>query len=297
VESIVREAERLQNMGVRELNLIAQDTTDYGHDLGMKDGLAHLLDNIVQAAPAIPWIRVLYAYPGYVTPRLMETIARHKQILPYLDMPLQHGHRDTLLRMKRPAKIEWVYETVGKLREIIPNLCVRTTFIVGYPGETEAEFDGLLQFVRDLQFDRVGAFQYSYEIGTPSAALPDHVDDAVKKERYERLMELQQGISLAKNQALVGKTLDILVEGHGVSEDEGGQPTGDTITLGRSYRDAPEIDGYVLVEGELPVGQIVPVRITGATTYDLIATPDTRAPVVIQPGTIYGEGMIELKKV
>ncbi len=297
VESIVREAERLQNMGVKELMLIAQDTTDYGYDLGLKDGLAHLLDSIVQAAPNIPWIRVMYAYPGYVTPRLMETMAKHKQILPYLDMPLQHGHRDTLLRMKRPAKIEWVYETVGKLREMIPNLCVRTTFIVGYPGETEAEFDGLMQFVRDLQFDRVGAFQYSYEIGTPSAALPNHVDDAVKQERYERLMELQQGISLAKNQALVGQTLDVLVEGHGISEDENGQPTGGTITLGRSYRDAPEIDGYVLVEGELPVGEIVPVRITGATTYDLIATPDTRQPIVIQPGTVYGEGMIKLDSV
>ncbi len=297
VESIVREAERLQHMGVKELLLIAQDTTDYGYDLGLKDGLAHLLDNIVQAAPDIPWIRVMYAYPGYVTPGLMETMAKHPQILPYLDMPLQHGHRDTLLRMKRPAKIEWVYDTVGKLREMMPNLCVRTTFIVGYPGETEAEFDGLMEFVRDLQFDRVGAFQYSYEIGTPSAALPDHVDDAVKQERYERLMELQQGISLTKNQALVGQTLDVLVEGHGVSEDEAGEPTGDTISLGRSYRDAPEIDGYVLVEGELPVGEIVPVRITGATTYDLIATPDTRQPIVIQPGTVYGEGMIKLDSV
>ncbi|MBC6936617.1 MAG: 30S ribosomal protein S12 methylthiotransferase RimO [Chloroflexi bacterium] len=294
VEAIVQEAVSLQKMGVKELILIAQDTTDYGYDLGLKDGLAVLLDKIVQAAPDIPWIRVMYAYPGYITPRLMETMAKHRQILPYLDMPLQHGHRDTLLRMKRPAKIEWVYETVGKLREMMPNLCVRTTFIVGYPGETEAEFDGLMGFVRDLQFDRVGAFQYSYEIGTPSAALPGHVDDAVKQSRYERLMELQQGISLAKNQAFVGQTLEVLVEGHGAGEDENGQPTGDLISLGRSYRDAPEIDGYVLVEGELPVGEIVPVRITGATTYDLIAAPDTRPPVVIQPGTVYGEGLTPL---
>ncbi|HEX2909088.1 MAG TPA: 30S ribosomal protein S12 methylthiotransferase RimO [Phototrophicaceae bacterium] len=294
VESIVQEAVRLQKMGVKELILIAQDTTDYGYDLGLKDGLAHLLDKIVEAAPDIPWIRVMYAYPGYVTPTLMETMAKHPQILPYLDIPLQHGHRDTLLRMKRPAKVEWVYDTIGQLRQMMPKLCVRTTFIVGYPGETDEEFDGLMQMVRDLQFDRVGAFQYSYEIGTPSATLSDHVDDAVKQARYERLMELQQGISLAKNQSFVGQTLDILVEGHGVSEDENGEPTGDPITLGRSYRDAPEIDGYVLVEGELPVGEIVPVRITGATTYDLIATPDTRAPQVIQPGVIYGDGMIDL---
>jgi ribosomal protein S12 methylthiotransferase len=292
IESIVREAVYLQEQGVKEIILIAQDSTDYGYDLGMKDGLAHLLDAIVEAAPGVPWIRVMYAYPGYVTPRLMETMAKHKQVLPYLDMPLQHGHRDTLLRMKRPAKIEWVYETVGKLREIIPNLCVRTTFIVGYPGETDAEFDGLMRFVRDLQFDRVGAFKYSYEIGTPSATLPNQVSDEAKQARYEQLMELQQGISLAKNQSFVGKTLDVLVEGHGVSEDEDGNDTGETLSLARSYRDAPEIDGYVIVEGELPVGEIVPVRVTGSTAYDLIATPDTRAPIVIQPGKIYGEGML-----
>jgi ribosomal protein S12 methylthiotransferase len=297
VESIVREAVYLQEQGIQEIMLIAQDSTDYGYDLGLKDGLAFLLDKIVEAAPGIPWIRIMYAYPGYVTPHLMETMAKHKQVLPYLDIPLQHGHRDTLLRMKRPAKIEWVYETIGKLRAAMPELAVRTTFIVGYPGETDAEFEGLLNFMRDLQFDRVGAFQYSYEIGTPSATLPNQVPDEVKQSRWEKLMELQQGISLAKNQAFVGKTLDILVEGHGVGEDEHGKPTGGTISLGRSYRDAPEIDGYVVVEGELPVGQIVPVHITGATTYDLIATADTRAPVVIQPGVVYGEGMIDLSQI
>ena len=294
IERLVAEAVRLQDMGVRELLLIAQDSTDYGYDLGMKDGLAQLLDGLVAAAPDIPWMRIMYAYPGYVTPRLMETIAKHDQILPYLDMPLQHGHRETLKRMKRPAKIEWVYETVGKLREMIPNLCVRTTFIVGYPGETDEEFEGLLKFVEDLQFDRVGAFKYSYEIGTPSATLPNMVDDDVKEERYNRLMELQQGISLAKNQAMVGKTIDVLVEGHGVGEDEDGNDTGDILSLGRSYRDAPEIDGYVIVEGELPPGEIVPVRVTGATTYDLIVTVDTGAAQVIEPGKKYGEGMIGL---
>jgi len=297
IESIVAEAVRLQDMGVQEVMLIAQDSTDYGYDLGMKDGLAHLLDEIVNAAPDIPWIRIMYAYPGYVTPRLMEAIAQHEQVLPYLDMPLQHGDREVLKRMRRPAKIEWVYETVGKLRETIPHLAVRTTFIVGYPGETDAEFENLMTFVKDLQFDRVGAFTYSYEIGTPSATLPGHVPDEVKKDRYNRLMELQQGISLAKNQSYVGKTLDILVEGHGQSEDEDGNLTGDVVSLGRSYRDAPEIDGYVLVEGELPPGEIVPVRITGATTYDLIATVDTAGPQIIQPGTRYGEGMITLDDV
>ncbi|PJF21582.1 MAG: 30S ribosomal protein S12 methylthiotransferase RimO, partial [Phototrophicales bacterium] len=287
VESIVAEAVRLQELGVKEIMLIAQDSTDYGYDLGLKDGLAHLLDEIVAAAPEIPWIRIMYAYPGYVTPRLMETMAKHKQVLPYLDIPLQHGHRETLKRMKRPAKIEWVYETISKLRQTMPELAVRTTFIVGYPGETDEEFDALMQFVDDLQFDRVGVFKYSYEIGTPSATLPNHVADEVKQARWERLMEHQQQISLAKNQAFVGKTLDILVEGHGAGEDENGNLLDETISLGRSYRDAPEIDGYVLVEGELPIGEIVPVRITGATTYDLIATVDTTKPQIIKPGTIY----------
>ena len=297
LDSIVAEAQRLQDMGAKEVILIAQDSTDYGYDLGLKDGLAHLLDAIVEAAPAIPWLRIMYAYPGYVTPRLMETMARHRQVLPYLDIPLQHGHRETLKRMKRPAKVEWVYDTIGKLRELMPELAARTTFIVGYPGETEEEFAGLLQMVRDLEFDRVGAFQYSYELGTPSATLPNHVDDEIKQERYQRLMELQSTISLKKNQALVGQTLDILVEGHGAGEDENGAETGDVISLGRSYRDAPEIDGYVLVEGELPLGEIVPVRVTGATTYDLLATVDVAAPTAIKAGQVYGEGMIDIASI
>ncbi|MEL6149155.1 MAG: 30S ribosomal protein S12 methylthiotransferase RimO [Chloroflexota bacterium] len=297
IERLVAEAVRLQEMGAQELILIAQDSTDYGYDLGMKDGLAHLLDALVEAAPDIPWMRIMYAYPGYVTPRLMETIAKHNQILPYLDIPLQHGHRETLKRMKRPAKVEWVYDTIGKMREIIPNLCVRTTFIVGYPGETEEEFGGLIKMVEDLQFDRVGAFKYSFEPGTPSATLAGMVDDDVKEDRYNRLMELQQGISLAKNQAIVGRTLHVLVEGHGMGEDEDGNETGDILSLGRSYRDAPEIDGYVIVEGELPPGEIVPVRVTGATAYDLIATVDTAGPIVIEPGKSYGEGMIDLDSI
>ncbi len=292
MDSILREAAQLERMGVKELILIAQDTSDYGHDLGLKEGMAHLLDAIVEAAPGIRWIRLMYAYPGYVTPRLIDTMASHPQILHYLDIPLQHGHRDTLLRMRRPAKIEWVYETLANMRRVMPDLTVRTTFIVGYPGETDAEFEGLLKFVRDLEFDRVGAFQYSYEIGTPSAALPHQVPDEIKQARYEALMELQQGISLKKNQGWIGKRIEVLVEGHGEGEDENGQPIGDLLSLGRSYRDAPEIDGYVIVEGELPVGEIVPVRVTGATTYDLIATVDTGDPIVIQPGVIYSEGML-----
>ena len=273
MEALVGEAVRLQEMGIRELILISQDSTDYGGDTGLKDGLAQLLDALVEAAPGIDWIRVMYAYPGYVTPGLIETMARHEQILPYLDIPLQHGHREVLKRMRRPANIEWVYQTIGQLRQAMPDIAIRTTFIVGYPGESEAEFEVLLDFVRDLRFDRVGTFTYSYEIGTPSARLPDQVPDEVKEERRARLMEAQQVISLERNQAFVGRRLPILVEG-----------CEDGLSVGRSYRDAPEIDGLVIVEGELPVGEIVPVRITGAMAYDLTGTVETEAGRVVGIG-------------
>jgi ribosomal protein S12 methylthiotransferase len=269
-EAILGEVARLNDMGVKEVILISQDTTDYGHDLGMKDGLATLLEQILQVGPDIPWFRIMYAYPGYVTPRLMEVMASSKQILPYLDMPLQHGHREVLKRMRRPANVEWVYETVGKLREAMPQIAIRTTFIVGYPGETDEEFGGLIQFVKDLRFDRVGAFTYSYEIGTPSAQLPNQVPDEVKEERRNILMETQQPISLQRNQEFVGKTMNVLVDGYG-----------DGLSVCRSYRDAPEIDGMVVVEGELPIGEIVPVKITGAMNYDLVGAVPTAGPQVI----------------
>ncbi len=258
VEAIIHEARTLRDNGVRELVLIAQDTTDYGHDLGMKDGLAILLEQLTDAVPDIDWIRVMYSYPGYVTDRLIDVMATRKQVLHYLDMPLQHAHPKTLYRMKRPSNMDWVYKTIGKMRETVKDLSMRTTFIVGYPGETDEEFQALYDFVKEIRFDRVGTFQFSFEPGTTSAPLGDPVDAAVKQERFERLMELQQNISLQVNQSYVGKTLDVLIEGF----DNG-------ISIGRSYRDAPEIDGMVFVEGKAKVGDIVPVRITGAMAYDL----------------------------
>ncbi|HEX7976284.1 MAG TPA: 30S ribosomal protein S12 methylthiotransferase RimO [Anaerolineales bacterium] len=268
-QAILEEARTLQDLGVREIILIAQDTTDYGHDLGMMDGLAQLMEQLAEAAPNVDWLRILYAYPGYVTDRLIEVMAAHPRIVPDLDMPVQHAHPDTLRRMRRPANIDWVHRTLAKMRLALPNLALRTTFIVGYPGETEEEFQALLDFVKEIRFDRVGTFQFSFEPGTTSEPLGDPVPAEVKQERFERLMELQQGISLEINQALVGKTLDVLVEGHG-----------DGITLGRSYRDAPEIDGMVVVEGELPMGEIVPVHITGAMAYDLSGRVETGRSVI-----------------
>jgi ribosomal protein S12 methylthiotransferase len=236
----------------------------------------------------VPWLRIMYAYPGYVTDRLIATMATHDQIVPYLDMPLQHAHRDTLLRMRRPANIDWVRATLAKMRAAMPALAIRTTFIVGYPGETDEEFETLVEFVEEMQFDRVGCFTYSFEPGTPSADLPGQVDEDVKIDRRDLLMSVQQPISLARNQTLVGQVLPVLVEGHAEATDENGEPTGETISLGRSYRDAPEIDGYVLIDGELPTGELVPVRVTGAMVYDLVATPDLVPQHVIAPGTILG---------
>jgi ribosomal protein S12 methylthiotransferase len=269
VESILAEARHMQESGVRELILIAQDTTDYGHDLGMKDGLAQLLEQLVQAAPGLDWIRIMYAYPGYVTERLIDVMAGSPQIVSYLDMPLQHAHPATLRRMRRPANIDWVHSTLSTMRSRLPDLALRTTFIVGYPGETEEEFQALLDFVQEMRFDRVGAFQFSFEPGTSSEPLGDPIPPQVKQERYERLMELQQGIALEKNQAQVGKILPVLIEG----SNQG-------LSVGRSYRDAPEIDGMVLVEGNFPAGEMVPVRITGAMTYDLTGVPAGTSPLI-----------------
>jgi ribosomal protein S12 methylthiotransferase len=263
-DQIVAEARRLDDLGVKELILIAQDTSDYGHDLGIKDGLASLLGELSKAISGIDWIRVMYAYPGYVTNHLIDVMASEPKIVPYLDMPLQHAHPATLRRMRRPANIDWVHRTLEKMRTAMPHLALRTTFIVGYPGEDETEFETLLDFITEIRFDRVGAFQFSFEPGTASEPLGDPVPAEIKQARYERLMEQQQAISLEKNQAFVGQTLDVLIEGQG-----------DQIALGRSYRDAPEIDGMVLVEGELPLGEIIPVRITGAMPYDLSGIVDT----------------------
>jgi ribosomal protein S12 methylthiotransferase len=254
----LEEAAALGRQGVHEINLIAQDTTDYGWDLGIKDGLAILLTEMLQAAPTVEWFRLLYAYPGYVTPRLIDTMASNPRLVPYLDMPLQHAHPDTLRRMRRPANVDWVRRPIETMRRAMPGLALRTTFIVGYPGESEAEFETLLDFVNEIRFDRLGVFTFSFEPGTASEPLGDPVPARVKEERRGRLMSAQQAISLQKNQAFIGKTLPVLIEGQG-----------DGLSLGRSYRDAPEIDGMVIVEGKAPVGALVPVIITGAMEYDL----------------------------
>jgi ribosomal protein S12 methylthiotransferase len=262
-ERILADARRLQDSGVREINLIAQDTTAYGHDLGSKDGLAQLIEDLVEAAPQVEWFRILYAYPGCVTDHLIDVIANSPQVVPYIDMPLQHAHPDVLRRMRRPANIEWVHRTLAKMRRTMPEVALRSTFIVGYPNETEQAFETLLEFVEDVHFDRVGVFTYSPEVGTESESLGDPISTEVKEERRHRLMRLQQQISLERNQSFIGESLLVLTEG-----------VGDGITLGRSYRDAPEIDGLVIIDGEHPLGEMLTVKIDSAMPYDLIGRVD-----------------------
>ncbi|MBM4429319.1 MAG: 30S ribosomal protein S12 methylthiotransferase RimO [Chloroflexi bacterium] len=258
--AILQEAQELVTQGVQEIILIAQDTTAYGWDLGQLDALPVLLQDILLAVPELPWLRLMYTYPQHISPRLVETMATHLQICHYLDLPLQHVHPDTLHRMRRSPDVDGVRAQIASLRQAMPDLALRTAFIVGYPGETEEEFAALLQFMAEIRFDKVGVFVYSPEEGTPAYTLPHPMPRDVAEERYGRAMELQKGISLANNQAQVGRTLDVLVEG----AEQG-------ISVGRSYRDAPEIDGYVLMDGEWPVGRMVQAKVVRALEYDLHA--------------------------
>ncbi|GAB4528322.1 MAG: 30S ribosomal protein S12 methylthiotransferase RimO [Anaerolineae bacterium] len=269
-ELIVREAQSLVEQGVRELILIAQDTTAYGRDRAEQDGLPALIEDILHAAPGLAWLRVMYAYPGHVSQRLIEVMAAHSQVCHYLDLPLQHGHPDTLRRMRRPHNVDKLLRWIESFRQAMPDAVLRTTFIVGYPGETEAEFQGLLDFMQAVQFDRVGVFTFSREPGTPAYDLPDQVAEEVRQERYQRAMELQQAISLARNQSQIGRRLDVLVDG-----------AGDGVSIARSYRDAPEIDGFVIIEEELPVGEMLPALVTGAMAYDLVAIPANQPIMVL----------------
>jgi ribosomal protein S12 methylthiotransferase len=249
-ELVVEDAVDLVRQGCKEIILIAQDTTAYGRDRGEQDALPDLVQAILDAtrypAPAstggmtgeeasphqLRWLRLMYAYPGHVSPRLIEVMAGDPRVCHYLDLPLQHAHPNTLRRMRRPANVGRVRKLIADLREAMPDIALRTSFIIGYPGETEAEFEALLRFVDECRFDRVGVFGYSEEEGTPAAALPDPVPEEVKDERYDRLMALQQQISLERNEAQVGRTMDVLVEGYG-----------DGLSVGRSYRDGRDAAG------------------------------------------------------
>jgi len=256
-DAIIDEARDLVAHGVQEIVLVAQDTTAYGWDGGQRDALAPLLARLCTEVDGLTWLRLMYAYPGHVTPRLIETMARYPQVVHYLDVPLQHAHPETLKRMKRPNQ-PVTEKMLDDLRAAMPDLALRTTFIAGFPGETDDEFETLLEFLEAQRFDRVGVFEFSREEGTPAAAYANPVPSRIKKERREQAMERQQKISLEKNRAFVGRTLAVLIEG-----------MGDGVSIGRTYRDAPEVDGIVIVSRELVPGISAPVRITGALEYDL----------------------------
>ncbi len=260
-ESIFRDALELQDAGVKEINLIAQDVTAYGVDLGESDALANLLTELLPLIPEVPWLRLLYTYPGMVTDRLIDLMTGNKQLLPYLDMPLQHADPAVLKAMSRPSNVEWVTETIAKMRRLIPNLVVRTTMIVGYPNESDKSFEILRDFIQETEFDHLGVFTYSPEMDTSSYDLGDPIPMEVKEAREAELMELQAGISLDRLKKLQGKTLDMLVEG--VNPEE-------RLLVGRTYRDAPEIDGLAIVTGNANEGDIVPIRVTNTTEYDII---------------------------
>lgn len=258
IENIVKEANELVNKGVTEIILIAQDTSSYGIDLYGKQALPELLKEL-NKIENLSWIRIMYAYPTQMTDELIDTIAKLDKVVKYVDIPLQHSHPRVLESMRRPVMD--YRKLVAKIRERIPNVSVRTSLIVGYPGETEEEFEDLYQFVKDVKFDRMGAFEYSREKGTYSDKLKGHLSEKVKRERRDRLMKLQQQISLENNEKYIGSTIKCIVEGY----------TDDGIVILRSEHDAPEIDGVVYAKSNEPVvpGDIEEVKITRADEYDL----------------------------
>jgi ribosomal protein S12 methylthiotransferase len=263
IEEVLREARELAADGVRELIVVAQDTTYYGLDLYGRVRLAELLREL-SGIDGLEWIRVLYAYPIHFTDELIETLARTPKIVPYLDMPLQHINDRMLKRMQRRVNREETEDLLARLRRSIPNLALRTTFIVGFPGETEAEFEELCEFVRASRFERAGVFPYSLEPGTPAARLPDHLPEEVKQERRDRLMEIQQGLAFAWTREQVGKELEVIVD----SPD----PEVPGHMLARGHADTPDIDCVVRLKGKgLHAGDLVHARVTGADGYDLAA--------------------------
>ncbi|MCH2129451.1 MAG: 30S ribosomal protein S12 methylthiotransferase RimO [Pirellulaceae bacterium] len=262
-EQVIQEAEELAADGVRELNIVAQDTPYYGIDLFGEPRLAELLEGLEQVA-GIEWIRLMYFYPMYVTDAVIDTIAQSDKIVPYLDMPLQHIHDEMLKRMARRVSRKKTEELLGKLRERIPGLALRTTMITGFPGETDEHFETLADFVRKQKFERLGAFTYSLEPDTPAASLPGHLPETVKEARRDTLMEIQQQNAFAWNQQQIGRQVDVLID-----LPVEGQPN---AWIGRWYVDAPDIDSVTYVTGDnLAAGQIVRCEIVDCQQYDLIA--------------------------
>lgn len=262
MDELVKEAEYLADNGVKELIIVAQEITVYGKDLYGEKKLPELLHRLCKI-PGIQWIRLLYCYPEEITDELIETIRTEKKICHYIDMPIQHASDKILKAMGRRTNNAELRNIISKLREEIPDICLRTTLITGFPGETEEDHQILLDFIDEMEFDRLGVFTYSPEEDTKAASLDNQVDEEVKLCRKDEIMELQQEISMDKSERLVGKEIEVIIEGKASDED---------VYVGRSYMDAPSVDGYVFInsEEELMSGDFAKVRIVKAMEYDLI---------------------------
>ena len=262
MEALIEEAKDLAAHGVRELIIVAQETTRYGLDLYGEKRLPDLLDQL-QQIDGLHWIRLLYCYPEEIDEALLDAMLRNDKVCHYLDMPIQHVNDRILKRMGRRTTNQELREKIALIREKIPDIALRTTLICGFPGETDEEHEEQMAFLDEMEFDRMGAFAYSQEENTPAALLPDQIDDAVKEDRRDEAMALQQEVILDANEARIGEHLEVMIEG---------ELPGEGVYIGRSYRDAPDVDGYVFVQNDRPLvsGDFVRVRISGAWEYDLL---------------------------
>ncbi len=262
MEKLLEEAERLAEGGVKELILVAQETTLYGVDLYGKKSLPKLLSELAKIS-GIYWIRILYCYPEEITDELIETIAAEPKVCRYLDIPIQHASDSILKRMGRRTSQQELRDMIEKLRDKIPDICLRTTLISGFPGETQEDFEELYRFVNEMEFDRLGVFAYSREEDTPAAVMSGQIEEEVKEARRDELMELQQEIAFEKAEDMVGRVLTVMIEGKVADED---------AYVARTYRDAPNVDGYLFVNttANLMTGDFVKVQVTGSNEYDLI---------------------------
>ncbi|MBD5087732.1 MAG: 30S ribosomal protein S12 methylthiotransferase RimO [Clostridiales bacterium] len=262
MERLLKEAEALAKNGVEELILVAQETTMYGKDIYGEKKLPQLLRELCKIT-GIRWIRILYCYPEEITDELIQVIKEEEKICNYLDMPIQHGSDGVLRRMGRRTNKQELVDIITRLRKEIPDICLRTTLISGFPGETEEEHKELLEFVKEMKFDRLGVFPYSMEEDTPAALLPDQIEEEVKKKRRDEIMEVQQEIAFQKAEDMLYQKVEVLIEGRLPDEN---------IFIGRTYKDAPNVDGYIFVScsHELMSGEFVKVQITDAKEYDLV---------------------------
>ena len=262
MERLVREAQELADQGVKELILVAQETTLYGKDLYGEKSLHTLLKKLCEIS-GLRWIRILYCYPEEITDELIQVIKEEPKICNYLDLPIQHANDKILGRMGRRTSKQELVDIIGKLRSEIPDICLRTTLITGFPGETQEQHEELMEFVDEMEFDRLGVFTYSPEEDTPAAEMPDQIDEEVKLDRQAELMELQQEIAFDNAQDMVGREVLVMIEGKVADEN---------AYVGRTYRDAPNVDGLIFIntDEELLSGDFARVRVTGAVDYDLI---------------------------